>query len=172
MFISVTEEHYIKKLAYRWIQRRQSGSIDQKDLESSALLRWIECCKRYPELAGSGREAMFRETVKGAMRDTLRKSSPVKMPRKNPYLPITYVDPSFIDERVGNEPALDRDLYMDVLHAIRNIPKREQIILSLHIEEGLTMTEIAEVLSVSVATVSRSYRSAIEQIRKSVQKIE
>lgn len=62
--------------------------------------------------------------------------------------------------------ALERiELLGAVTQAIRSLPERDQQILALHFQEGLTLTEVAQVLDVSLSRVSQLYRRALERVR-------
>jgi RNA polymerase sigma-B factor len=57
------------------------------------------------------------------------------------------------DERTSLEPALDQ------------LPEREQLILKLRFEEGLTQTQIADKIGISQMHVSRLIRRSLERMR-------
>jgi RNA polymerase sigma-B factor len=57
------------------------------------------------------------------------------------------------DERTSLEPALEL------------LPEREQLILKLRFEEGLTQTQIAEKIGISQMHVSRLIRRSLERMR-------
>ena len=57
------------------------------------------------------------------------------------------------DERTSLEPALAL------------LPEREQLILKLRFEEGLTQTQIAEKIGISQMHVSRLIRRSLERMR-------
>jgi RNA polymerase sigma-B factor len=57
------------------------------------------------------------------------------------------------DERTSLEPALEQ------------LPDREQLILKLRFEEGLTQTQIADKIGISQMHVSRLIRRSLERMR-------
>jgi RNA polymerase sigma-B factor len=57
------------------------------------------------------------------------------------------------DERTSLEPAIDQ------------LPEREQLILKLRFEEGLTQTQIADKIGISQMHVSRLIRRSLERMR-------
>jgi len=73
----------------------------------------------------------------------------------DPMETIGAVDEEFArtDERTSLEPALEL------------LPEREQLILKLRFEEGLTQTQIAEKIGISQMHVSRLIRRSLERMR-------
>jgi RNA polymerase sigma-B factor len=73
----------------------------------------------------------------------------------DPMETIGTVDEEFArtDERTSLEPALEL------------LPEREQLILKLRFEEGLTQTQIAEKIGISQMHVSRLIRRSLERMR-------
>ena len=73
----------------------------------------------------------------------------------DPMETIGSVDLEFerTDERTSLEPALDQ------------LPDREQLILKLRFEEGLTQTQIADKIGISQMHVSRLIRRSLERMR-------
>lgn len=168
------QSEYMKRLAQRLIRWRKSASIDVDDLVSSASLRWWQFRMRNPELRVEDEDLLFRQQVKFAMRDQLRTSFPVKVTRTYRAKLQAYEQPytvnieSTLDIRAGDDFEYTDEL-IDVLSAIQKLPERDQIILSLSIEQGFSFTEIAYVLDVSVSTVTRAYQKAIDTLKKNLQ---
>lgn len=173
MEYELTQEQtrYIQRLANRYVQYRKSGSIDQQDLISAANLRWWQFCRKNPELTDERTiQICFYQQTKGAMRDVVRDSSPVKVTRtmqaklqayQRPYtVPVEHA----IDFHAGDD-SHDRDQWMDILDSLRKLSEREQIILSLYFEKGYSYTEIAEIFEVSVSTITRTYQKAIVRLK-------
>lgn len=169
------QEGYIQRLARRYVQYRKSASIDFQDLASAARIRWWQFCTRNPDLTDERViQICFYQQVKGAMRDVVRSSSPVKVTRtmqakmsayQNPYtVELDHV----IDVCAGDTEHFDHELWMDVMNSLKKLPERDQIILSLYFERGFTYTEIAEIFEVSVSTITRSYKRALERIKTDV----
>jgi RNA polymerase sigma-B factor len=73
----------------------------------------------------------------------------------DPMETIGSVDLEFArtDERTSLEPALEQ------------LPDREQLILKLRFEEGLTQTQIADKIGISQMHVSRLIRRSLERMR-------
>ena len=173
----VTNEQmeYMKRLARRLIQWRKSASIDADDLISAASMRWWQFLMRNPDLKNDNAvtDLIFRQQVKFAMRDQIRDSSPVKVTRTyqaklQAYQQHYTVDiESTLDIRAGDDFEYTDEL-IDVLSSIQKLPERDQIILSLSIDQGYSFTEIAYVLDVSVSTVTRAYQKSIDILKKNL----
>lgn len=71
-------------------------------------------------------------------------------------------DPAGYDVAAAIE---ERDLYTALEAALRELPQREQIILSLYYHEELTVREIGEVLNISTTRVSQLLGRAIMALR-------
>lgn len=170
--LSASETQYIERLARRYTQYRKSASIDYEDLVSVAKVRWWRYRVRNPESNDESiLQMLFYQQVKGAMRDLVRDSYPVKVTRTMQAQLQAYQKPytvsmeSVYDVRAGDEER-DVELWMDVLSALRKLTEREQIILSLYFEKGYSFTDIAFVFDVSVSTITRAYQKAIEFLKK------
>ncbi|QQE78119.1 sigma-70 family RNA polymerase sigma factor [Alicyclobacillus sp. SO9] len=171
---SEEEAQYVERLATRYTQYRKSAAIDRDDLKSAAMIRWWRFRTRHPEVVDEKtRQICFYQQVKGAMRDVVRDSAPVKVTRTMQAKMKAYQRPSTVTlDHVIDVRAVDtehdRELWMDVLNELRRLPEREQLILSLYFEQGLNFTEIAQVLDVSVSTVTRAYQKSIDTLRKNL----
>ena len=163
----------MKRLANRLIKWRKSAAIDADDLIAAASLRWWQFIVRNADLQTEDLDLLFRQQVKFAMRDQIRDSSPVKVTRtyqaklKAYEHPYTVNIESTLDIRAGDDFEFTDEL-MDVLSSIQKLPERDQLILSLSIDQGYSFTEIAYVLEVSVSTVTRAYQKALDTIKKNL----
>lgn len=92
--------------------------------------------------------------------------------------PVSLYDPVYAD---GGDPLTVMDQVRDtkntesdwmehisLSNAFRTLPPREQRILSLRFYDGKTQMEVANVLGISQAQVSRLEKSAIASMRKSI----
>lgn len=165
---------YMKRLAFRLARLRKSAAVDADDLISAATLQWWQFCIRHDELTDPAQaDVVFRQQIKFAMRDALRSAEPVKITRTDRAKLQAYEMPyavqldSTIDLRAGEEP-IDRELLLDVESAVRELAPRDQLILSLSVQQGYSFTEIAYVLDVAVSTVTRAYHSALAELKKNL----
>lgn len=172
--LSLEQQNYIRRLAQRYVHYRKSASIDADDLVSAASIRWWQFCVRHTDLTDERVIAIcFYQQVKGAMRDVVRASSPVKVTRTMQAQLQAYQQPytveleSVIDVQAGEENT-DLDQWLDVVASLKRLPEREQIVLSLYFERDLTFTEIAQVLGVSISTATRIYRRGIQTVREDI----
>lgn len=169
--LSPEQTRYVERLARRYVRLRKSGSIDEEDLRSAASIRWWQFRVRNPDVMDERLlMACFYQQVKGAMRDVVRDSSPVKVTRtvqsrmEAYQRPYTVEMDHAIDIPVGDSQ-VDVETWMDVVASLKKLPEREQIILSLYFERDFTFSEIAQVFEVSVSTITRAYKKAIDLIR-------
>lgn len=165
----------MRRLANRYVQYRKSASIDAADLASAAQIRWWQFTSRNVELSDERTiQICFYQQVKGAMRDLVRASSPVKVTRTMQAQIQAYQRPYTVDMdhvldlRAGDDVPFDKELWMDVMDSLKRLPEREQIILSLYFIHGYSYTEIAEVFEVSVSTITRAYQKALSAVKRDV----
>jgi RNA polymerase sigma factor (sigma-70 family) len=170
--LTAAQHTYIRRLAHRLIGLRRSAAVDVDDLMSAATARWWQFCIHHPEYRSDADcDIVFREQVKFAMRDILRTSAPVKLTRADQaklaaYETVTSVP---LEQAAGLEATPehdDYDLWLDVVAALQRLSEREQLILSLHLDRGLTFTEIAYAMQIAVSTATRSYQGALQKIKK------
>lgn len=69
-----------------------------------------------------------------------------------------------VDAVLDHERLLDESRQF-IAHAINTMQEREKIVLTLYYYEGLTLSEIGEVLGVSASTVSRSHKKGALELR-------
>ncbi|MGE3855639.1 MAG: FliA/WhiG family RNA polymerase sigma factor [Dehalococcoidia bacterium] len=78
---------------------------------------------------------------------------------------IGIADPDAEDFSVGMEQA---ELIGDLSDAIRDLPDREQLILSLYYKEELTMREVSRVLGISESRVCQLHARALSRLRTQI----
>jgi len=169
------QENYVLRLARRYVRLRQSAAIDVEDLVSAARLRWWQYASRVEdEMNDEAIRRHFFVHVKGAMRDAIRDSSPVKVTRSmrsklGAYQQLTTVDIEHAIDIHGGEPTYDTELWMDLVQQLKRLPERDAIILSLYFEQDLNFSEIADILDIAVSTVTRSYQKTLAFLKKNLQ---
>lgn len=78
-------------------------------------------------------------------------------------------DPDEEDFNVGLEK---QELVGELAGAIRELPEREQLILSLYYKEELTMREVSKVLSISESRVCQLHARALTRLRGSISRMQ
>lgn len=80
---------------------------------------------------------------------------------------------------IPDEEALEPDEYMlnkeiqeILVEKIQKLNKNEQMVVSLFYYDGLTMTEIGEVLNLTTSRISQIHKSAIFKLRKALNKLQ
>jgi len=163
---------YIKRLAFRYVNYRRSSSIDAEDLVSSAMIRWWEFSQvKLAKFTEVPEEVLFRQQVKFAMRDLVRNSEPVKLSRSYKAKLQAYETPyavsldTALHIQEASSDIVDTESWLDIVGALQQLSTKEQLILSLSVEQGYTFTEIAYTMDVAVSTVTRQYQAALTKIK-------
>jgi len=79
-------------------------------------------------------------------------------------------DMAFADERPDSLSILsDEELRESVADAVRQLPERLQLIVQLYFVEELNLSEIAQVLSVSIPRVHQLKAQALDRLRQALQ---
>jgi RNA polymerase sigma factor for flagellar operon FliA len=77
-------------------------------------------------------------------------------------------EPSAPDDAVSGSPSAVvevRELSLIMRNEIKKLPEREKLVLSLYYDEGLTLSEIGEVLGVTESRVSQIHTKSILHLR-------
>lgn len=77
-------------------------------------------------------------------------------------------EPSAPDNAVSGSPAAvveDRELSHLMREEIKRLPEREKLVLSLYYDEGLTLSEIGDVLGVTESRVSQIHTKSVLHLR-------
>ena len=80
-------------------------------------------------------------------------------------------DQDFLDRHVGDESANplaqlnDRRMREALVEAIKNLPEREQFVMSMYYEEDMNLKEIAAVLGVTESRVCQLHSQSIARLR-------
>jgi RNA polymerase sigma factor for flagellar operon FliA len=82
---------------------------------------------------------------------------------------ISVPDPDGQDVSVGME---QQELIGELGQAIRELPDREQLVLSLYYKDELTMREVSKVLGISESRVCQLHARALSRLRASISRIQ
>ncbi|WP_079415206.1 FliA/WhiG family RNA polymerase sigma factor [Thiomonas intermedia] len=89
---------------------------------------------------------------------------------------LTHDDGSSVADRKADEASLlpedllqDAELERDLQAAIRDLPEREKLVLSLYYQEDLQLKDIGRVLEVSESRVSQLMKQAVMRLRARLQ---
>jgi len=77
-------------------------------------------------------------------------------------------EPSSLDGGASQQPAVlveARELRTAMFRALRTLPEREKLVVALYFEEGLTLSEIGDVLGVTESRVSQLRITAVMRLR-------
>jgi RNA polymerase sigma factor FliA len=82
---------------------------------------------------------------------------------------INVTDPDGEDIAVGLER---EELIRELGEAIRELPDREQLVLSLYYKDELTMREVSKVLGISESRVCQLHARALSRLRSGITRIQ
>ena len=92
----------------------------------------------------------------------------VKMPDNRVDFARRRHEPAALDGPGSGSPSAiveDRELGQIMRDEIRKLPDREKLVLSLYYDEGLTLSEIGEVLGVTESRVSQIHTKSVLHLR-------
>ena len=83
---------------------------------------------------------------------------------------MLYVDPALEDERPGDEPApfaqlVEKEASGFLLRIVATLPPRQQEIVQLKFQNGLSYQEISEITKLSVSNVGVLLHNALKTLR-------
>jgi RNA polymerase sigma factor for flagellar operon FliA len=161
----------VKRLAWHVHGGGRPG-IELEDLMQAGLVALTEAAQRHAGPGEDGFAAYAKLRVRGAMVDLVRRAVPLsrsasEAPRFE-SLDEIYSDANaaFADERPDSlELLADEQTREAVIAAITALSERLQMIVQLYFVEELNLSEIAEVLGVSIPRVHQLKAQALGQLR-------
>lgn len=159
---------YMHKLAKRLIRYRRSSMVDEQDLVSAALSALWQRTREH-----AVDEKYAKQVIKYAMLTALRDSSLLKTPRSVPMAQAIQAyqkasDPMELDRAMGNDPieAWEQDeLVRQIESKIGELPREDQILLSLVFEQSLSFQDVAVVLGSTKSQIYHRYRAILKNLR-------
>jgi RNA polymerase sigma factor for flagellar operon FliA len=152
------------------------AGIELEDLMQAGLVALTEAAQRHAGPGEDGFAAYAKLRVHGAMVDLVRRAVPLsrsaaratgEVPRFE-SLDEVYSDSNaaFADARPDSlELLADAEMRDAVIAAIAALPERLQMIVQLYFVEELNLSEIAEVLGVSIPRVHQLKAQALGQLK-------
>lgn len=125
-----------------------------EDIVQEAFIRLARALGRIQDPAKSG--AYLRTIVLNLARDHNRRG----LLSMRHTLPADDLDPAGVDETVAT-----RDEHVRVIEAVRALPRRQRDCIALHYLLELSVTEIAETLSISENSVKTHLKRALARLR-------
>ncbi len=164
----------VKRLAWHVNGGGRPG-IELEDLMQAGLVALTEAAQRHAGPGEDGFAAYAKLRVRGAMVDLVRRAVPLsrsasEAPRFE-SLDEVYSDSNaaFADERPDSlELLADEETREAVIAAIAALSVRLQMIVQLYFVEELNLSEIAEVLGVSIPRVHQLKAQALGQLREAL----
>ncbi|WP_148213875.1 sigma-70 family RNA polymerase sigma factor [Alicyclobacillus acidocaldarius] len=159
---------YIHRLSKKLIRYRRSSMVDEQDLVSAALSAlWQRTRGRTVD------EKYAKQVIKYAMLTALRDSSLLKTPRSTPMAQAIEAyqkasDPMELDHVTGDNPieAWEREeLVRQIVSKMAELPREDQILLSLVFEQSLSFQDVAVVLGSTKSQVYHRYRAILQNLR-------
>lgn len=157
-------QDYAIRLARRLVRYRRSAMIDEQDLASGAMMALWE---KY-DGGHVMNERTAKQTIKYAMLEALRNSAIVRTRNKAMEQVLrTYRELSVYDEPRYNpvDAWVDAEPVREVSGIIAQLPRDDQVLLSLVWEEGCSLAEVAEILSISKSRAFQRYSELIKSIK-------
>jgi len=184
-------EQVVRKFAYTSLPPR----IDEDDLRSEALLALIKSVDTYNPNRGVPFEVYAYRNMRNAVVDFLRKQGYFSRAQYDKYkaLEEKYMNGEITEEEfdavegvaelslesyihriyeeMPDKSNIERELAREELikalaEAIRSLPEKERLIVTLRYYEGLAFKEIARVLDISPSRVSQLHTRAMIHLKK------
>jgi len=143
---------------------------DVEDLISAGTLGLVKAARAFDPTRHSEFKTYAYIRIRGAVLDELRGRSFVPAARKQNFMSIhgldddapvlgTFLPPD--GQEAPDAQAERRELLDSLAAAIRQLPRRDRLVLLLYYERDLTMKETAEVLGITESRVSQIHASAL-----------
>ena len=147
----------------RFMLRLTNSQDDVEDMVQEIFVRiWINKENWYPK--GTLKSYLFKAARNQAINFSKREArDTVKAEDDNLFAADSSTDPV--------ERMIDSDIVRTVDEAIERLPRRCRLIFTLNRQEGLSYSEIAEVLGISAKTVENQIAHALKVLRKELKSL-
>ena len=167
----------VRRLAWHSHGSGRAG-IELEDLMQAGLVALTEAAQRHAGPTEDGFAAYAKLRVRGAMVDLIRRMVPLarsvlrdESPVRLESLDEAYSDSNsaFADASPDSfELLASAELRGHLIEAIADLPERLKLVVQLYFVEELNLSEIAEVLQVSVPRVHQLKAQAIAALREAL----
>ncbi|MFZ1082766.1 MAG: RNA polymerase sigma-70 factor [Candidatus Kryptoniota bacterium] len=141
----------------RFTQRLTNSRDDVEDLVQDIFVKiWMNREEWNPK--GSIRAYLFKAARNQAFNFLKRRKAGEMTEGDNGQLLTAYSDPV--------EDMIDAEILERISRAIEKLPQGTKLVFTLNRQEGLSYSEIAEVLGISVKTVGNQISRALRHLRK------
>lgn len=163
--------HFQKKIDYlvnKYVRNLPShvGVSESEDLQTIAILEFFETIKAWDPRRNADVWPLAYSRINGAMRDHIRyvtKSDPSRFYEwvsDAAHLYLTVNQDNSFESKIESSDQLSR--------AMARLSPRDKRVVMAYIKEDKTFAEIGEEFDISESHVSRVYKKAIEEIKKSL----
>ena len=163
--------HFQKKIDYlvnKYVRNLPShvGVSESEDLQTIAILEFFETIKAWDPCRNADVWPLAYSRINGAMRDHIRyvtKSDPSRFYEwvsDAAHLYLTVNQDNSFESKIESSDQLSR--------AMTRLSPRDKRVVMAYIKEDKTFAEIGEEFDISESHVSRVYKKAIEEIKKSL----
>ena len=163
--------HFQKKIDYlvnKYVRNLPShvGVSESEDLQTIAILEFFETIKAWDPRRNADVWPLAYSRINGAMRDHIRyvmKSDPSRFYEwvsDAAHLYLTVNQDNSFESKIESSDQLSR--------AMTRLSPRDKRVVMAYIKEDKTFAEIGEEFDISESHVSRVYKKAIEEIKKSL----
>lgn len=100
--------------------------------------------------------------------DWLRKKHPILFSKLDQQEDIKYADSLIDDQPLPDELFATTELRQKLSEALSKISLEKKAVILLHLEQGLTFAEIAEISDRPINTIKSLYRRGLEELRREI----
>jgi RNA polymerase sigma factor FliA len=164
----------VRRLAWHCQGGGRPG-LELEDLMQAGLVALTEAAQRHAGPTEDGFAAYAKLRVRGAMVDLIRRTVPLarSVTRDDAPVRLESLDEAYSDSDLAFADAgldsfdllADAELRGALVGAIADLPERLKLVVQLYFVEELNLSEIAEVLQVSVPRIHQLKAQAIDQLR-------
>lgn len=154
---------WIKRTALHLANMMPWADVDE--LIQWGVLGLLEARERFDPTRGKAFGAFAERRIRGAMLDSLRRDG--NQARRVNRAPDAVMANTIGQSRAYTDPlesVLQQGNWAAIAEAAANLSERQQLILQLFFVEGLNNREIAQVLEVSEAYVSKARKTGLQRI--------
>lgn len=161
-----------KKPLFQFIQRMIRDAEEAKDVLQETFIRLYKNKEKLDE--NRNIKSWLYQTANNLSIDLLRKKKPdrvFQMDHQDPVFEIHMDGGGVQHAKEPRQLADEKHLQQSILDAIDQLPKKQRMIMSLRSCEGMSLSEIAEVMECSEKTVGTTLFAARQKLMKMLQPV-
>ena len=156
----------VRRLAHQ-MMAKLPANVEVDDLIQVGMIGLADALSRFDPAQGVQIETFATQRIRGAMLDELRGTQLIYLEDMSG----DEGDQDFLDRHVADRGSDPQHLLQDdrmrhaLVEAIKKLPEREQLVMSLYYEEDMNLKEIAAVLGVTESRVCQLHSQSIARLR-------